>query len=133
MGKFTVTGQSKSGATIANLAVMRADTYSFTSTFTDASTGDPVNITGYTITLTCRRRGQDLTNTATTTDGDAIFTTNATITDAVNGIATFSITTAHTDIQPAVYSYDIQLKNGSDIKTVVYGELEIIGDVTRAR
>lgn len=132
MGKFTVTGISKSGATIANLAIIRADTYSFTVTFTD-SAGDAINVTGYTISLTCRVKGQDLTNTSTTTDSDAIFTTNATLTDPTNGVVTFAITTTHTDRQPAVYAYDIQLKTGSTITTAIYGELEIIGDVTRAR
>jgi len=59
----------------------------------------------------------------------ASFTT--TITNAANGILTFSMTSSNTaNISSGIYYYDLEEINGSVVTTLMGGKVTVIGDIS---
>jgi len=89
-----------------------------TKTVDDVTT--PFNLNGYTATLTIKKNKEDA-------DADALITKSVTAhTDAPNGITQFTIDPADTvNMDFCDYVFDIQLENGTDVRTVYVGHWEI--------
>ncbi len=119
---------------ILNLEMLRGDTFIFNLAVTDAA-GDPMDLTGCTITMTVKRNlGQ--------TDPEATFQASTaeeiTIDNEEAGLATIEIPpemTSDLSINGSQLEcfYDIQVKNtGLQVFTVARGKFKILADVTRA-
>lgn len=115
-----------------NLSRLRGDNYPYNLTFRD-DTGTPIDITGWKITFTLRELYSIQEITPETNDSTAIFTVDATITDAINGVAVINFAINDFNIDPESYSYDIQIINNGIITTLVYGTLTILADTTRVQ
>ncbi len=88
--------------------------------------GQKLNITGYTFQFTAKQSVNDA-------DADAAISIDwSTHTDAANGETLLDIPPSATkDLEPGTYVFDIQFKNGSAVKTLLIGKLEVIAEVTR--
>lgn len=109
------------------LTMVRGDTYSFNIAITQD--GDPFNLTGYTLTMTTKWNVRDTGNVFQLTSPAS----GIVITDAVNGLATVTVSPSHTSsLPPHVVDlrYDIQASSGSTIYTPIRGILRVLPDVT---
>lgn len=88
------------------LRVNRKNTASYNLTITEDNVAK--NINGYTVKFTVKKNTNDLDND----DVSAIISKSITATSSV-GLATISLTTSDTNINPGSYMYDIRLKNSS--------------------
>jgi len=88
-----------------NYCVFRGKTLVIPLTFTNAD-GSAVDLTGYVITFAAKKdiaqAGYDIEVTAV-------------ITDIPGGLATISLTTADTDLDPAGFTYDVDFRNSGDV------------------
>ena len=89
-----------------------------------ASDGSVMPLTSYTAKMSVKREQYD-------NDADALFVLTGSVT-AGSGLCTFSVTTTNSDQRPGTYYYDVQVVNGSIVKTVASGKFIIQWDVTRA-
>jgi hypothetical protein len=114
------------------MILRRGDSHTITGQVTTDS-GSQVDISGWTIWFTVKRRWQDSDGQAVlieTTGGDV------NIIDGPNGRFTISI--APTDFASVPNAertdllYDVQIKNGTAIQTLAQGRLTLLGDVTYA-
>lgn len=110
---------------IANdtLKCYREDTYTFKVTVTNEIDGSVFNLTGYTATFTAKQ-------------GDTIKITKSILCDDApeTGIFDMILSSDITNVNPASYEYDVQIKNSDDppiIKTVGRGRIIILKDITR--
>lgn len=86
--------------------------------------GSAKNITGWTITLACKRK-QGMTN------AQAEFTKTATISNAVGGLASVALTSSDTDIPAMVYYCDVKAVDGSgNIQNSTTFKIEITESIT---
>ena len=107
-------------ATDTVVVYYRADSYSKEFTILDEDTGDPIDITGYTLTLTVDEE-------KTPQDGSTEqFQITGTIIDAPNGIVEFTPSSANNDIPEATYYYKIRMTLGSTIRTAIRDKYTII-------
>jgi len=107
--------------------IFRSDTYSFPVTFKED--GVPINITDWEIRFTVRTSAP---STDTTDDSNAVISSLAVITDAINGEAQFTITPTETDIDPIEYVYDIQYKTEVGVtRTLGTSTFTVEADITR--
>lgn len=113
-------------------AILRNDTRTINVTITED--GSPLDITGYTIWFTVRDIGTLDNITSQTNDSDAVIHLENTVhTDPTNGVTTFILSKTDTNVDPKRYAYDVSMKDGSgNITTIVYGQVDIIADVTRS-
>ena len=74
--------------------------------FTDRATGEPIDITGYTIYLTLKRRRSD-------PDELAAIKKVITVENGVGGVAYIELNTIDTDIEPGSYYYQILYRRPS--------------------
>jgi len=109
-----------------DIRLYRGDAVTIRCTTKSYSTGQAVDITGYTALFTAKRQPYD-------NDADAIFQVTGTLSDPTNGICTFAITKTFTTQFVGDYYYDVELykTSTSDAKTVVAGKFTINWDVTR--
>ena len=108
-----------------NLEMFRGDTK--TINLTVSSNGVAVNLTGATVRLTVK---------TSVTDEDVAAVLQKTVTThtvPLDGETSIVIAPADTNaVTPAVYVYDVQLKQSSGaISTLLFGEFRINADVTR--
>lgn len=84
----------------------------------DGETGAPINLTGSTIMFTAFKA-----------DGTELLSKQLTITDAINGIVTLSLTKEETRLIPlsSVVSYEIERRIAGKQKTFVYGNIIAAG------
>lgn len=109
------------------ISITRGDTYTRTINLKDAA-GDLIDATGWTICFTVRIAIPD---TSTTADVDAVIAKE--IPGDVSGIQTLLLTSSDTDIEPASYFYDFQIKKDDGTITSSIRSLFIVsGDITRA-
>ena len=95
------------------LYVSRGDSFIVRCTVKSYSTAAAVNIAGFTPWLTVKRNPAD-------DDVDALFQIKGTlVSSGTTGICTFAITSAETTTIPGTYYYDIELTDGTNVKTVV--------------
>ena len=101
---------------------VRGDDWAIPGVIADSDT--PVDLTGATVTSQLRRHTEAATATATFT---------ATVTDAVAGAVTLTLAdTVTAAIDPGVYTYDVQVVDGSITTTYGAGSLlDVRGDATR--
>ena len=108
------------------ITINRQDTYAKTLNTKD-SNGDLIDASGWTIYFTVRKIVAD---TSVSTDSDAVIT--QTIPGEASGIHTLTLTPTQTNIDPANYLYDIQIKKSdTDISSSTKASFVIDGDVTR--
>lgn len=100
------------------------ETFSITKEDKDGNTED---ITGWTFWLTIKTDQSD-------SDSDAVIQKNVTThTDAVNGETNIELDATDTADLAGNYFYDMQFKtDAGDIKTFMYGNLNIQADITEA-
>lgn len=104
----------------------RGDTYADEFIIKSKATGLPINITGYTFTLTVdpAKDPVDATNN--------LFTLTGTIIDAVAGRVEFAPTTVQAD-HVGQYYYDVQMIDGSGRKrTIVLAKYKLVQDITKS-
>lgn len=111
------------------ISIFRGDDYIRGINVTDGD-GEAIDITGWTLFFSAKDTVEYVDDTD---DSVAIITvTISSHTDATAGESTLTIASEVTDtIVPGDYVYDIQRVNGTDIRTLVKGDLEILSDVTR--
>lgn len=80
----------------------------------------PFDITGYTATLTIKKSKDD-------TDAEALIQKAVTAhSDASGGVTSFTIDPADTvNMEYCDYPFDIQIENGTDVRTIYVGNWEI--------
>jgi|GEM_PF-1921178 len=108
-----------------DIRIFKNDSATVRCTVVKASDGSVMNLTSYSAKLTVKREPYDA-------DADALFSSAGTISAPTTGVITFAISYTNSDQRPGTYYYDIQLINGSIIKTVVSGKFIVSWDVTRA-
>lgn len=113
---------------MANLSIYKGNDKSYPIQFID-SNGKPIDLTGCKVYFT-------LKNSSTDADPGVLQITNASHTNAVEGVSTIVLTNAQTDALTATtYVYDIQLVDNSSpkkITTIQTGTFTIINRVTKA-
>ena len=105
------------------LEIFRRDYKTFTVTVKD-KTGAVVNLTDYDAKFTAKLKPTD-------TDEQAkIRPVDGTISSPLTGVISFTLTSTNTDIPAGTYYFDVQISKTGDVKTVAYGKLIIIQDIT---
>lgn len=91
----------------------RGDTYADEIVVTSATTGLPINITGYTFTMTLdpAKDPVDATNN--------LYSLVGTIVDAVAGRVEFAPSALQADQAPGTYYYDVQMIDGASRKRTI--------------
>ena len=108
------------------ISIFRGDDKDFTLTFKTG--GTPVNITGWKIYFTVKRSQKD------TDDAAVIKKDWTTHSDPVDGISTFSLSNTETEITPALYIADFQIKKpDGKIRTLKVLPFEVHTDITRRK
>jgi len=108
------------------ISIYRGDDKDFTLTF--KTNGVPVDITGWKIYFTVKRSQNDA-------DIDAIIKKDWTVhSDPTGGISKFSLTNTETEILPAMYVSDFQVKKSDEkIRTLKVLPFEVHTDITRRK
>jgi hypothetical protein len=107
------------------IQVFKQDSLTVRCTVKKTPSGDIVDLTSYSAKLSVKIYPYD-------NDADAMFIATGTISSPTTGVITFALTSANTDQRPGNYYYDVQIINGTTIKTVAAGKFVIAWDVTRA-
>lgn len=89
------------------------------------SNGSPLDITGFTFTLTVNPLDDP------PDDSGALFQISGTVTDGPNGRVQFQPSTMDTTQTPDNYYYDIQMVGGGSTRTILKGIFKIEPDITR--
>lgn len=115
------------------IEISRGDSYTAILSFTDTTSGAIIDITGYTVYFTVRPVSSIEGLTSVNNDSSAIIAKQITShSNPTQGQTTLSLSSTETNLDPDVYAFDIQLKNGSNKTTVVVGRFTITSDVTRS-
>lgn len=109
-----------------DLNITRGDTVSIN--FELTLDGEPVDLTGATVFFTAKP-----TLDADDTDAAAVISVEvSSFTDPTSGTAVIPLTATDTDVTPAEYYYDVQVKKAdATIVSIRYRLLKIWADVTR--
>lgn len=117
-----------SSTTRPDIFIIRGDTSSLDFQLTED--GTPVDITGATVFFTCKPTIAD-----EATDATAVIEVEVApgdLTDPTQGKTTIPLSASDTDVEPADYYYDIQVKKSSGaIVSIPARKLRISGDITR--
>lgn len=107
------------------IVIIRRDDHTLTVTFED-SNGDAINITGYTVFFTAKTNENDA-------DADAVISkTVTTHTNPTSGVTAITLSDTDTNIDPGIYLYDLQIKDGSgNITSADRGTFEVVQDITQ--
>lgn len=110
---------------MSDLTRRRGDTYADEFIIKSKTTGLPINITGYTFTLTV-----DPAKDPLNADNN-LFSLNGTIVDAVAGRVEFAPSAIQAD-HVGSYFYDVQMIDGATRKrTIVSAKYKFIQDITK--
>lgn len=111
---------------VYNFSIIRGDDKFYILTFTDESTGNPRDITGWTVKFTVKKDLDD-------TDANAVIAKEVTSHfDALNGKTKVQLTHDDTDLEIRNYYYDIQVKTAADeVFTIMTGLLVVKPDITQ--
>ena len=105
------------------LEIFRRDYKTFTVTVKD-KTGAVVNLTDYDAKFTAKLKSTD-------TDAQAkIGPVDGTISSPATGVISFTLASTDTNIPAGTYYFDVQISKTGDVKTVAYGKLYMIQDIT---
>lgn len=91
----------------------RGDTYADEIVVTSATTGLPIDITGYTFTMTLDPAKDPATA------ANNLYTLTGTIIDAPNGRVEFAPSALQADQPPGAYFYDVQMVDGAGRKRTI--------------
>ena len=105
------------------LEIFRRDYKTFTVTVKD-SAGVVVDLTDYTAKFTAKLKPTDTDEQAKIGPIDGTISTPAT------GVISFTLTSTDTNIPAGTYFFDVQISKTQDVKTVAYGKLYVIQDIT---
>ena len=109
------------------ITINRQDTYTRTINLLDSG-GNPIDASGWTIYFTVRTA---IPKTSVSDDGTAKI--SKTIAGEVTGIQTLLLTSSDTNIDPATYFYDFQVKKSDGTITSSFTSSFIVnGDITRS-
>jgi len=112
---------------MSDIRAKRGNTQTYIVNFTNSS-GDEVDITGWTVWMTVKCNEDDLDTSA------KVQKTNAIHTDPTGGTTTFLLSATDTENLKGVYFYDVKFKNtAGTIKTVIKGKFIVEGTVTQAK
>ena len=103
----------------------RGDSYSKEFTITDEDTGLPIDINGYTFTMSVDTRENP------TDDSTQIFFVAGLITDASEGKVAFTPSSTDNNQTAQTYYYDIQMVTGTNIRTIIKDKYVITQDITK--
>lgn len=104
----------------------RGDTYPDVFSITLESTGEPLDITGYSFLLTVDPAK------APADDTNNLFQIVGVIEDAVNGQVSFAPSEVQSNQTPGTYYYDGQLTDADgNVRTFVTGKYKIVQDITK--
>ncbi len=105
-----------------DIFLIRGDSYSLNFTVTG------VDLTGSTVFFTVK----EILDQDDAADAAAVIAVEVTDhSDPTNGVTVIPLTGTDTDVDPGLYYYDIQIKNGSTITSIPARKLRIWADVTR--
>jgi len=109
-----------------NLEIKQGDSSIIEVTFTDPnSAGDPLDLTTFT----------DLKMQVKAVKADALpifeLTNQLGISGTNNEVLTIPLSATNTNLYPSDYYYDIQGLQGSEVRTILEGIIQVSGDVTR--
>lgn len=110
-------------AGLRNISIYKGDTYTHQVTIQD-STGTAIDISGRSYSGQIRKAS----------GSDTVVATFATaLTDPTNGVLQITLSSSVTSsIQAGTYVYDLQETNGSNVLTLMYGDVTVSTEVTRA-
>lgn len=110
---------------MATISIVRRDDKTINITCRNADTGNPIDITGYSIFFTVK------SNTGQS-DDDALISKKVTShTDPTNGQTSINLTHDDTNIEEGSYLYDFQLVSpGNIVSSVEHDVFNVLNDVT---
>jgi len=103
----------------------RGDSYPYVAYVTDTDTGNPIDLTAATLTMTVDSSKNP------SDDSTKLFTVTGVLVDAANGEASFTPSTTNNDLSPGTYYYDIQIEQGTVVRTLVKDKYVITQDITK--
>lgn len=104
-----------------NIEIYRGDTYTHEVRLKNSS-NNAINISSMSFSASIKSSAQATSNIA-------VF--DVAITDAANGIMTFSLTAANTaNLVPGTYIYDLEQTNATVVTTLLRGNVVVKSDVT---
>lgn len=114
------------GITNLDICRKRGDTFPFQLNIKDEN-GVAIDITGDTFLLTVDP------SPAPTGSGNNLFQLTGTIINGPGGVVEFQPSAVQADQTPATYFYDVQQTEAvtSDIRTILYGEWQVVQDITK--
>jgi transcriptional regulator of nitric oxide reductase len=109
-------------AATRNISIYRGDTYVHEIRIRDSANA-VINISGRTYSAQIKR---------SSSSSNTVVSFTSTITDAANGVLQISLTTNQTaNLRSGIYKYDLQEINGSNVLTLMTGNVTVAGDITR--
>jgi hypothetical protein len=109
-------------AVYQDIAAYAGDTWDHV-TVVRKTSGVADNLTGYTAKMTVRRADNELAAEYTSDASDLIIT-------ALEGKAALAIPASKTKLDAGIYKYDLQITNGTIVRTLIQGRLVVTGEVT---
>jgi hypothetical protein len=106
------------------ITIFRRDTQTIKVTITD-SDGSVFNLTGYDTWFTVKKNPTDA-------DAKAVIGPIAgSSTGPTTGVCEFALSVTDTNVSAGTYYFDVQINDGTtDVKTVAYGRIVILQDIT---
>lgn len=105
-----------------DLTAYQGDTFAHEIRVVD-SDGDPVNVSSWTVSSQVRKR-------ASYSTAEATFAVN--MAQAATGVVVLSLPHSVTaDLEPGKYRYDVQRVVSGNYLTLIYGEFDVVAEVTR--
>lgn len=109
----------------------RGDTWDHVFNFVDTD-GNAVDITGYKFWMTFKINPEEDDADITTESGVQVSTTSNDA-NSLLGILTLRFEAEATvDLLPGTYQYDLQMKSGTAVTTLLRGKAKVIADITRS-
>lgn len=112
--------------TSSTLEFTRGDTRNLNVTVRDATSGEPVDITDWTVFFTVKHDIRE------TDEQAAISKTVTDHSDPTSGLTTIVLSSEDLTIEPGKYTYDFQVKDdGGNVMSQRHAQLTIVPDVTQ--
>jgi hypothetical protein len=110
---------------VYNFTINQGETFSKLITWRD-SAGALINLTGYTARMDLRRKATDTTSLLSLTTANSRIVLGGAL-----GTITLAISATETALLTGVYVYDLEMVNGSNVKRLLQGQIEIDLEVTK--
>lgn len=113
-------------STLTAITMYRGDSYALDFTITNSITSAAVDLTGKTFELTVN------SEQAPTTNANQKFQVAGVIVTAADGTLTFTPSSSDTDLTPGRYYFDIQMTEGTTVKTIHLSSFTIKQDINKS-